>query len=190
MSDHITALREVCATITADYYALFEITSSQTLAAKTGDGRGTSHTPPIPVRADVLDTIEFVSNACRACENIIRREVYGIVGAARRRDTRDRAAGGFRPDDRVIEALRYTSDALGHVVGTPVGAVVTDTLYTAQRAAARALGRAERVYPVSQECPACGCRSLIAYPERGQVRCGYLNCTGFTWAYGDPSPWE
>lgn len=194
--DHVTHLREVCASLTSDYYALFAVTSSQSLEQRSGEGRGSWVVPPIPVRVDVLDTIEFVSNGARACEAIIRREVYGHQGAARRRDVRDRAAGGFSPDVRVVEALRYVSDALGHVVDAPVGAVVTDTLYAAQRAAARALGRAERVYPLPDStCPACGCRSLLAFPDRGAVSCGYQACDGdagrpWSWRYGERSPWE
>lgn len=131
--------------------------------------------PRVPLSLDVVDVGEEVAAFVRDFLPRVRL-VMRLKGALK-------GAGDVRPGlllmARMLPGVYERDRALGDEIATAACEL--------HRRAAWAAGEVPRPFALTDECGACGMRSLWAVPERMVVRCGNPGC-GESWPVNVPLP--
>lgn len=172
------------------YQELFEHTGRNQAVVFTG--RVTGGTPETaPIQVHLVDIIGNIEVSVLALEAGVRedRSLPPIQRWAR--GNRDR--GGWAPDPRVLDALRWLAD-MSSVLVEDWGQTCHDVLFGGEQTRgllpqARALlGKTERPVWFEHPCPHCNAMSLVSRrPSSGIVTCSNPVCRD---AEGRPHRWS
>lgn len=184
--DRIDAVTTALADLSISYLDLFEITARSSRGTNYADAIKSSGTnAPIPVRADVVDLITQIEAWISEAESVVRVELYGLE-RVKRHDVRARhqsrgichcrSCGGARPDMRTLDAIRWLQGTVATCAEHHYLDWLEDVVWRLRKQAMNKLDVPELARPLSETCPDCGLKSLVARPADFVVVCANPQC--------------